>query len=439
MGEGMEVVYPRCAGLDIHLKTVAACRITVDGRGKVAREVRTFRTMTADLLALSRWLAEGEVTHVAMESTGVYWKPVFNLLEHNFHLLLVNAQHIKAVPGRKTDVRDCEWIAALLRHGLLKASFVPERYQRELRELTRYRATLIGERAAEVNRLQKTLEGANSKLGAVITNVAGVSGRAMLDAIVGGATEGQAPALAQLARGAMRRKIADLEAALDGRVGSHQRFLVARQLAHLDDLDTLIAELDAELAERLAPHAELVERLDGIPGIGRRAAEVILAEIGADMGRFPSADHLTAWAGLAPATHVSGGKRRQAGTRKGDRALRSVLVEAAMAAGRSKTTALGTRYRRLAARRGKKKAAVAVARHLLIIAYHLIKDGGAYQEHGAGSLDARTKERTRDRLLQRLRTLGYDVTVTPQPPPVPASAAPPDVPPPRPEPDDAAA
>ncbi len=423
MDGGVQIVYPRCAGLDIHLKTVVACRITLDGKGKVQREVRTSRTMTGDLLALADWLSDGEVTHVAMESTGVYWQPVFNLLEHRFHLLLVNAQHMKAVPGRKTDIRDAEWIADLLRHGLLKPSFVPELFGRELRELTRYRTTLTQERAAEINRIQKTLEGANIKLGAVITNVAGVSGRDMLAAIIGGATAEQAPALAQLARGSMKGKIADLEAALNGRVGAHQRFLLAQQLAHLDELDAHLADLDAETAQRLAPLDDLVGRLDSIPGIGTRGAEVILAEIGTDMRRFPTAGHLTAWAGLAPATHISGGKRRQTTTRKGDRALRSVLVEAAMTAGRSKTTALGARYRRLAGRIGKKKAAVAVARHLLIIAYHVIKDGVSYQEHGADYLDTRTKERTRDRLVQRLHTMGYQVTLAPLPASTSAPAA----------------
>ena len=438
MPDSLAVVYPRCAGLDIHLKTVVACRITVDERGKVRREVRTFRTMTGDLVALADWLSAGAVTHVAMESAGVYWKPVFNLLENRFHVPLVNARDMKAVPGRKTDIRDAEWLADLLRHGLLKASFVPERYRRELRELTRYRTTLIGERVAEINRIQKTLEGANIKLGAVSTNVVGVSGREMLAAIIGGATAEAAPALAKLARGTMRRKIADLEAALNGRVGAHQRFLLAQQLAHIDEIDVHLADLDQEVAERLQPQAELVARLDGIPGIGQRAAEVILAEIGSAMDRFPTADHLTAWTGLAPATHVSAGKRRQTSTRKGDRFLRSVLVEAALTAGRSTATALGARYRRLAARRGKKKAAVAVARQLLIIIYHVIKDGTAYQEHGAAYLDERTKTRTRDQLVRRPATMGYHVTLTPLPPPTtpatpPALAAPPPAePPPQP-------
>lgn len=431
MDEGVRVVSPRCAGLDIHLKTVVACRVTLDGQGKVRREVRTYRTMTGDLVALADWLSDGAVTHVAMESTGVYWKPVFNLLENRFHVLLVNARDMKAVPGRKTDLRDAEWIADLLRHGLLKASFVPQRCQRELRELTRYRTTLIGERAAEINRIQKTLEGANIKLGAVITNVVGVSGREMLTAIVGGATAEQAPALARLARGSMKGKIADLEAALHGRVGAHQRFLLAQQLAHIDEIDAHLADLDQEVAERLQPQAALAARLDGIPGIGQRGAEVILAEIGTVVDRFPSADHLTAWAGLAPATHISGGKQRQTSTRKGDRFLRSLLVEAAMTAGRSATTALGARYRRLAARRGKKKAAVAVARQLLVIIYHLIKDGTAYQEHGAAYLDERTKARTRDRLVERLRILGYHAALTPLPAatPTPPPAEPPPQPP----------
>jgi len=425
MGEGVRVVYPRCAGLDVHLRTVVACRIAPGGDGKPRREVKTYRTMSGDLAALADWLAAEEVTHVAMESTGVYWKPVLNLLENRFHVLLVNAQHIKAVPGRKTDVRDCEWIADLLRHGLLKPSFVPDRAQRELRELTRYRAALTGERAAEVNRIQKTLEGANVKLGAVITNVVGVSGRAMLAAIVGGATADEAPALARLARGSMKGKVADLEAALAGRVGAHQRFLLARQLARVDELDAHLAALDDEVAARLRPQADLLERLDAIPGVGRRGAEIVLAEVGTDMGRFPTAGHLTAWAGLAPAARVSAGKRRPAGARKGDRALRAALVEAAMAAGRGKGTALGARYRRLAGRIGKKKAAIAVARQILILAYHLIRDGTAYEERGADRLDGRAKERARDRLVRGLRGLGYHVTLTPLPAPSAAGAAPP--------------
>jgi transposase len=435
MGEGVGVVHPRCAGLDVHLRTVVACRITPDGAGKPRREVKTYRTMAGDLVALADWLSAGDVTHVAMESTGVYWKPVFNLLEQRFHLLLVNAQHIKAVPGRKTDVRDCEWIADLLRHGLLKPSFVPDRAQRELRELTRYRAALTGERAAEVNRVQKTLEGANIKLGAVITNVVGVSGRAMLAAIVGGATQEDAEALARLARGSMKGKIPDLEAALAGRAGAHQRFLLARQLARVDELDAHLADMDAEVAARLAPHAGLLDRLDAIPGVGRRGAEVLLAEIGSDMGRFPTAGHLTAWAGLAPAARVSAGKRRPAGARKGDRFLRAVLVEAAMAAGRGKGTALGARFRRLAGRLGKKKAAVAVARQILVVAYHLVRDGTAYEERGADRVEGRAKERARDRLVRGLRGLGYQVTLTPLPAPdaatgtaPPPAEAPPDAP-----------
>lgn len=423
MGKEVEVVYPRCAGLDIHQKTVVACRITVDEHGESVHEVRTFRTMTQDLLALSTWLTHGAVTHVAMESTGVYWKPVFNLLENSFHLLLVNAQHIKAVPGRKTDVKDSEWIAQLLRLGLLRASFVPERDQREVRELTRYRTTLIQSRAAEVNRIQKTLEGANIKLGAVASDVLGMSGRAMLDAIIAGATEDDAAELAQLALGKMKAKIKDLEQALSGRVHAHQRFLLARQLALVDHLDGLIADLDTELVERLRFTEEQVVRLDGITGVGLRTAQIIVTEMGVDMTRFPTAGHLTSWAGLAPGNHVSAGKRRTVHTRRGNSPLRAVLVQAALAASKSKDTALAARFKRIAGRRGVKKAAVAVARHLLVIAYHLLKDGTVFTELGVNYLDARSQDRYRERLVSRLQQLGYSVTLalTP-PPPVPMSA-----------------
>jgi transposase len=405
----VEVVYERCCGLDLHKQTVVACLI-VPGPDTVPRkEVRTFGTMTDDLLQLADWLTAGGCTHVAMESTGVYWKPIYNLLEGSFELLLVNARHIKQVPGRKTDVRDCEWIADLLQHGLLRASFVPDRPQRELRELTRYRTALIRERAAEVNRLQKTLEGANIKLSSVATDVLGVSGRQMLTALVAGT--GDPGSLAELATGKLRTKLPQLERALTGRVGAHQRFLLAQQLAHVDALDELIERLSAEVQERLRPFVAAVARLDTIPGVGLRTAETLVAEIGTDLGRFPTSGHLASWAGMCPGNDESAGKRRTGTTRKGDQWLRAALIEAAQAAGRSRGTYLGAQYHRLAARRGKKKALVAVGHTILVIAYHLLTEQTEYRDLGPLHFDQRDEPRVTRRLVNRLQALGYTVTL----------------------------
>jgi transposase len=405
----VEVVYERCCGLDLHKQTVVACLI-VPGPDTVPRkQVRTFGTMTDDLLQLADWLTAGGCTHVAMESTGVYWKPIYNLLEGSFELLLVNARHIKQVPGRKTDVRDCEWIADLLQHGLLRASFVPDRPQRELRELTRYRTALIRERAAEVNRLQKTLEGANIKLSSVATDVLGVSGRQMLTALVAGT--GDPGSLAELATGKLRTKLPQLERALTGRVGAHQRFLLAQQLAHVDALDELIERLSAEVQERLRPFVAAVARLDTIPGVGLRTAETLVAEIGTDLARFPTSGHLASWAGMCPGNDESAGKRRTGTTRKGDQWLRAALIEAAQAAGRSRGTYLGAQYHRLAARRGKKKALVAVGHTILVIAYHLLTEQTEYRDLGPLHFDQRDQPRVTRRLVNRLQALGYTVTL----------------------------
>jgi transposase len=313
------------------------------------------------------------------------------------------------VPGRKTDVQDAEWIADLLRHGLLTASFVPDREQRELRELTRYRLALVRERSREVQRLQKTLEGANIKLGSVASDVLGKSGREILAGLAAGRAD--APALADLAQGQLRKKLPTLERALVGRFGPHQRFLVARQLAHLDELDGLIAEVGAEIAERVRPFEDAVDRLDSIPGVGRTTAEVLVAEIGTDMARFPTDGHLASWAALCPGHHESAGKRTSGKTRKGNRALRTALVEAAKAARRARGTYLGAQYQRLAARRGPNKAAIAVAHSILTIAYHLLQDGGTYDDLGPDFFDRRDQDALERRLVHRLEALGNKVTV----------------------------
>jgi transposase len=408
----MEVLYPRCGGLDIHKRTVVACRVTPGPDGQPVKAIRTFGAMTADLLALGDWLAEGGCTHVAMEATGVYWKPIWNLLEDAFVLLLVNARHVRQVPGRKTDARDGEWLADLLRHGLLRGSFVPDRPQRELRELTRYRTSLVRARTAEANRLQKTLEGANVKLGLVATDVLGKTGRDILAALVAGATD--PAALARLARGLLRKKLPQLEQALTADVGRHQRFLLAQHLAHIDFLEAAIAQVGAEVARRLRPLDEAIARLDAIPGIGREAAEALLAELGGGVARFPTAKHLASWAGMCPGNRESAGKRQSGATRKGSPWLRGLLVQAAHAAARTRGTYLAAQYRRLAARRGKSRAAVAVGHTILVIAYHLLRYGTDYHDLGPHSFDERDRRAVERRLVRRLEGLGYRVALEPR-------------------------
>jgi transposase len=396
----------------VHKKTVVACLVTPGPGRRPKKEVRTFGTMTGDLLALADWLAAAGCTHVAMESTGVYWQPIWNLLESRFELLLVNAQHIKAVPGRKTDVRDCEWIADLLRHGLLRGSAVPERARRELRELTRYRTSLIRERAAEVNRLQKVLEGANIKLAAVATDILGVSARRMLRALIAGETD--ATALAGLALGQLQKKHAELERALVGQFGPHQRYLVATMLAHIDYLDARLAELSAVIEEQMRPFQATIERLDTIPGVGRRIAEILVAELGTDLRRFPTAGHLASWAGVCPGNYESAGKQRTGRTRKGNPWLRWALIEAAQAGGRTRGSYLAALLRRLTARRGKKRALIAVAHSILVSVYYLMTRSEPYADLGPDHFDRLHQRRTERRLVQRLEGLGYDVSLTPR-------------------------
>jgi transposase len=411
----MEVLHRCCCGLDVHKDTVVACLLQPEAEGRRHKEVRTFGTMTDDLLALADWLRAAGCTQAAMESTGVYWKPVYNLLEGQCAVLVVNAAHIKAVPGRKTDVKDAEWLAELLQHGLLRASFIPDRPQRELRDLTRTRTSLIDERSAAVNRLQKVLEDANIKLAGVATDVMGVSGRAILAALLDGTTD---PAtLAELAQGKLRAKRAELARALGGRVSDHHRLLLTTHLAHVDFLDEQIAQLSAEIAERLRPFEEDLARLDTIPGVDRRTAEVLVAEIGTDMGQFPSAGHLASWAGMCPGNHESGGKRKGGKTRKGSTWLRRALTEAAHGAARTKQagrTALADQYRRLVVRRGKKKAAIAVGHRILTLAYHLLRRQEDYRELAPADLDERRRAQARLRAVNQLRQLGFEVTLTPK-------------------------
>lgn len=403
----MQVLYPHCAGLDVHKKTVVACLITPAPQGGWQHEVRSFSTMTRDLLALSDWLLEAGCTHVAMESTGEYWKPVFNILEAHFAVLLVNAQHIKAVPGRKTDVKDAQWIAELLQHGLLRASFIPPVAQRELRELTRYRTTFVRERATLVNRVQKVLESANSKLASVATDVLGVSGRARLQALV--ADETDTGAMAELAKGRLREQREQLVQAREGRVQAHHRFVLTELLGQIDSLEDTIARFAQQIEAYRAPFAEAVELLDTIPGVGQETAEVIVAEMGADMRRFPTARHLAAWAGLAPGNHESAGKQRTGRTRKGNQALRQGLIQAAHAAAHTKNTYLAAQYHRLAARRGSKRAIVAVAHSMLVIAYWLLSRHEPYRELGGDYFDRQRPAATATRLVRRLENLGYHV------------------------------
>jgi transposase len=393
----------------VHKRSVTACCLTPGPDGRVAKEVRTFETMTDELLRLGDWLHDRGVTTVAMESTGVYWKPLWNLFEADFTLLLVNAQHVKAVPGRKTDVGDAEWLADLLRHGLVRGSFVPDRGARELRELTRYRTSLVRERSAEVNRLQKTLEGANIKLASVVSDVTGVSARAMVTELAAGRTDLEA--LAQLARGSLRHKRAELERALSGRMSAHQRFMVGQHLTHIDSLDEQIAAVSAQITERMRPFDAELAILDSIPGIGQWSAEVILAEIGPDMSRFPSAGHLASWAGMCPGNDQSAGKRRSGRTRHGSPWLRVTLTEAAYAAGRGKGTYLSARYHRLIVRRGRKKTAVAVGRSILELCHRLLSTGELYSDGIARALLATPAIDQQTRLVRQLEGMGLRVTV----------------------------
>jgi transposase len=433
----MRLIYERVAGLDVHKKTVVACRMRVTADKRIEWETKTFGTMSGDLLSLYDWLSEWEVKQVALESTADYWKPVFNILEEGFEVILVNAQHVKKVPGRKTDASDAEWLAELMLHGLLKASFIPAKPQRVLRELTRYRSTLVRERARVVNRVEKLLESTNIKLSSVVTDVLGVSAKAMLTELVAGATDPHA--LAELAKGRLRNKLKELEAALTGTVAEHQRFILAQQLGHIDFLDEQIEMLSQEISRHLermsrpptdpedgSGSAETgsepplsweaaVELLDTIPGVDRRIAEVILAEVGLEMSQFATADDLASWAGFAPGNHQSGGKRYSGRTTKGNRPIGSALNQAAWAASRTKDTFFKARYHRLAARRGKKRAIVAIGRSILVSIWHMLSRREPYQDLGGDYYDQRRKETKVAYLTKQLAKLGFVVSLDPVP------------------------
>ena len=401
----MEVVYKQCCGLDVHQKSVVACVTMPKGK-----ESRTFGTMTQDLLELSDWLVSCGVTHVAMESTGVLWKPVYNLLEGlGLTLLVVNAHHIKSVPGRKTDMKDAEWIAKLLQHGLLRGSYIPDRPNRELRELARYRRSLIQQRAQAVNRIQKVLEGANIKLSSVASDITGVSGRAMLEAISSGKDDPDT--LVLLAKGRLQSKRVELKQALRGLTGPHQRLLIQSLLRQLDFLANEVTSLDREIADRMVSCEEAINRIDTIPGVGRRTAEELLAEIGPDMSRFPSAAHLASWARICPGNNVSAGKRQSSHIGQGNRWLRSALVEAARATAHTKNNYLSVQYHRLAARRGSNRATIALAHTILVIIYYMLVRGTSYHELGGNYFDERNEQAAIKRAVNRIEQLGYKVTL----------------------------
>ena len=405
----MDLVIARCAGLDVHQATVVATARVPAADGSRQMVTETFGTMTPDLMALREWLQAYGVTHVALESTGVYWKPVYYVLEDAFSLLLINMQDLKRVPGRKTDVKDSEWLAQLLECGLLRPSFVPPPPIRELRDLTRYRVKQVQDRAQEVNRLCKVLEDAGIKLSTVATNVIGVSGRAMLTALVEGTTD--AAVLADLARGKLRKKLPELRRALQGRFRPHHGFLVEQILAKIDFLDEALERLTIEIDRRLGPFEPMLADLDTIPGVNRIAAISIVAETGGDMARFPDAPHLCSWGAMCPGQNESAGKRRSGKTRKGNRYLRATLIQAALAAARTKGTALQARYYRIKRHRGHKKAVIAVGHQILEIAYYIMRDGVTYHELGQSYFDQRNKERAIKRHLKQLEALGVRVTV----------------------------
>lgn len=415
----MEALLETCAGLDVHKKTIQVCVNRLDAKGRTQRTYRTFATMTRDILALGDWLDAQGVVRVGMESTGVLWKPIYNLLESRFELVLCNAHHLKQVPGRKTDLKDCAWIADLLQHGLVRGSFVPPRPHRELRELTRHRVQLKSEWGRTANRLHKTLEDANIKLGAVASDILGVSGRAMLQALQRGETDPEA--LADLARGRLRAKLAELRLALEGRLTDHHRFMLDTLLQHIEMIETMMERLDGRIEHTLArldreggelPFAEAISLLETIPGIARVSAQAILAEIGTDMGRFPAAGNLASWAGRCPGNHESAGRRKKGTTTHGNRWLARALGVVAWSAVRSQKCYFRALFRRLAGRRGRKRAIVAVSHAMLVTIYAMLRDRRPYQDLGPDHFERLAPERLRRYYTRRLEALGFDVQLT---------------------------
>ncbi|UWG97706.1 IS110 family transposase [Dehalobacter sp. DCM] len=404
----MNVIYERCCGMDVHKNTIVACLIT--GKNK---EIRSFSTMTSSLLDLTEWLKSVECQCVAMEATGSYWKPIYNLLEMEaIPTLVVNAQHIKAVPGRKTDVKDSEWIADLLRHGLLNGSFIPkreQREQRELKELVRYRRSMVQERARELNRIQKVLEGANIKLGSVVSDIDGKSSRQMLDMLIAGCTDVQA--MADKAFRQMRKKIPQIQEALHGFMGDHQRIMLRLMLKHIDMLEEQVSLLDQQIQEKMIPVCEQVNLVDSIPGVGLRSAQIIISEIGINMDQFPSASHLASWAGLCPGNHESAGKRKSGKTRKGSDILKATLIECAKSAGHLKNTYFSTQYNRIARRRGYNRATVAVAHAILKAAYAMLKNNTPYRELGPDYYEQYRMTEIVKKSVKKLESLGLTVTI----------------------------
>jgi transposase len=406
----MEVLHARCAGLDVHKETVVACARTLEGR-KVATETRTFATTVKGLLELSSWLGTNGCTHVAMEATGVYWKPVWHVLEGAFELVLANAAHVRNVPGRKTDVKDAEWLAELLAHGLIKASFVPPRPIQELRDLTRTRKQLVREVAQHTQRIQKTLENANIKLDAVISDILGQTGRAILEALIAGGKDPEE--LVKLRNPHIRASREELVEALRNTVTDHHRFMLRLHLAQIDALKQGLKNLDQQLEKALDPFRHKAELLATIPGVADLTAQVLLAEIGTDMTRFVTPGHLLSWATFCPRNDESAGKRRSTRTLKGNKWLKATLVQAAWAAVRTKDSYLRAQYFRLRARRGPKKAIVAVAASMLTAAYFILRDGVPYRELGPAHFDRLRSTKTVQHLLKRLQNLGYSVKIEP--------------------------
>jgi transposase len=407
----MEVLYARCAGLDVHKETVAACVLTPSAGAEPNKQIGEFGTTTTELRRLRDWLRESGVTHAAMESTGVYWKPVFNILESTCQLIVVNARHIKQVPGRKTDKADCAWIASLLRHGLLQASFVPEAEVRQLRDLCRTRTTLVRECVQVGNRLRKILEDANIKLDSVASDALGVSGREMILALVRGNDD--PAALAELARGRLRAKLPELERALEGQVTAHHRFLLREMMRQLAFLEGQVERFERQIGRCMRPFEWAAELLITMPGVDRTAACALIAEIGADMSRFPSSRHLASWAGLCPGNNESAGKRRSGKSHRGNRWIRGLMTEIAWAASRTKNSYSATQYRRLTGHRGKKRALVAVANSLLQAAWHMLSQRQGYIELGAQYLDSLHQKETERALIRRLEKLGHKVILEP--------------------------